>query len=421
MGDPAGRRGGRVLMVAYHFPPLAGSSGIQRTLRFAQHLPQYGWQPIILTAHPRAYERTSDDLTTDVPAGTVVHRAFALDTARHLAVRGRYIRAMARPDRWVSWRFDAVRSGMQLIRTYRPDVIWSTYPIPTAHLIGAELQRKSGLPWIADFRDPMAQDGYPADPGTWRQFASIERHALLHANRSMFTTPGAAREYARRYPDATERIVVVENGYDEESFASAEADAIDRAPLNPGGFTLLHSGIVYPSERDPTQLMMALQRLASGGLEPAQLKVRFRASAHDRLLEQLARQHHVMPFIELMPAMGYRDALVEMLNADGLLVMQASNCNDQVPAKVYEYLRCRRPIVALTDPAGDTGAVLRRSGVTRSARLDSAEEIAALLLAFQRRHFQELSPTPEAVLSCSRLGRTAVLARELDALRESPS
>ena len=128
-----------------------------------------------------------------------------------------------------------------------------------------------------------------------------------------------------------------------------------------------------------------------------------------------------MPFIELMPAMGYRDALVEMLNADGLLVMQASNCNDQVPAKVYEYLRCRRPIVALTDPAGDTGAVLRRSGVTRSARLDSAEEIAALLLAFQRRHFQELSPTPEAVLSCSRLGRTAVLARELDALRESPS
>ena len=67
-----------VLMIAYHFPPLAGSSGIQRTLRFVQHLPSHGWQPLVLSADPRAYEQTSDDLMTDVPPGTVVRRAFAL-------------------------------------------------------------------------------------------------------------------------------------------------------------------------------------------------------------------------------------------------------------------------------------------------------------------------------------------------------
>ncbi len=77
----------RVLMVCYHFPPLAGSSGIQRSLRFVQHLPESGWQPLVLSAHPRAYERTSDDLQDEVPAGTVVRRAFALDTARHLSGR----------------------------------------------------------------------------------------------------------------------------------------------------------------------------------------------------------------------------------------------------------------------------------------------------------------------------------------------
>ena len=75
-------------MVAYHFPPLAGSSGIQRTLRFVQHLPALGWQPLVLTASPNAYERTSDDLLAEVPAGTVVRRAFALDTARHLQIGG---------------------------------------------------------------------------------------------------------------------------------------------------------------------------------------------------------------------------------------------------------------------------------------------------------------------------------------------
>ena len=64
----------KVLMIAYHFPPLAGSSGIQRTLRFAQQLPEFGWQPIVLTADPRAYERTSDDLLDQLPAGLVVGR-----------------------------------------------------------------------------------------------------------------------------------------------------------------------------------------------------------------------------------------------------------------------------------------------------------------------------------------------------------
>lgn len=78
----------RILMIAYHFPPLAGSSGIQRTLRFVQHLPSFGWQPLVITASPRAYERTSDDLVPEVPSDPMVHRAFALDTARHLSLGG---------------------------------------------------------------------------------------------------------------------------------------------------------------------------------------------------------------------------------------------------------------------------------------------------------------------------------------------
>jgi hypothetical protein len=68
----------RVLMIAYHFPPLAGSSGIQRTLRFVQQLPRFGWQPLVLTTRIGAYERTSHDLEDKLPTDTVVRRAFAL-------------------------------------------------------------------------------------------------------------------------------------------------------------------------------------------------------------------------------------------------------------------------------------------------------------------------------------------------------
>src|SRR4030095_17172773 len=89
----------QVLMVAFHFPPLAGSSGIQRTLRFAAHLPSFGWQPTVLTAHPRAYERTSDDLMAEVSPDVRVERVFAFDTRRHLSAFGRDPWGLASPAR----------------------------------------------------------------------------------------------------------------------------------------------------------------------------------------------------------------------------------------------------------------------------------------------------------------------------------
>jgi glycosyltransferase involved in cell wall biosynthesis len=373
----------RVLMVAFHFPPLAGSSGIQRTLRFVQHLPAFGWEAVVLTAHQRAYEAVSDDLMRDIPAGVSVTRAFALDSARHLSIAGRYPGFLACPDRWVSWRVGGVAAGLKLIRDQRPDVIWSTYPIATAHLIGAALQRRSGLPWVADFRDPMAQDGYPEDPRVWRSFKRIEEEAVGNARFSVFTTRGAARIYGERYPASSSRIAVIENGFDEDAFAGLAGAMEARRPLNPGSTTLLHSGIVYPEERDPTHLFAAMGQLAATGRLPrSRLKVRFRATGHDPLLRALTAQHKLEDVVEVLPAIPYLAALEEMVRADGLLVLQAANCNEQIPAKLYEYLRAGRPILALTDPGGDTAMLLRDAGLDAVARLDSASDISERLLQF---------------------------------------
>jgi glycosyltransferase involved in cell wall biosynthesis len=405
----------KVLMVAYHFPPLAGSSGIQRTLRFVQQLPEFGWEPLVLTANPRAYAATSEDLLAEIPDRVVLTRAFALDTARHLSVFGRYPGFLTRPDRWMTWKFGAIPAGMRLIRRHQPRAIWSTYPIATAHVVAEELSRRSGLPWIADFRDPMAQPGYPADPQTWESFDRIERRAVDQARFSVFTTPGAAREYKRRYPGAAERIKVIENGFDEESFA--ELEGVSRQPLHPGGITLLHSGIVYPSERDPTQLFEAIARMVEQGrIRPGELTLRFRAAAHDDHLRSLARRYRIERLLELLPSIPYRAALAEMQAADGLLVLQASNCNDQIPAKLYEYLRAGRPIVALTDPDGDTAGAVRDAGIDMIARLGSVDEIEALLQRFMAAVRAGQAPLPSAdhVARSSRRGRT----RELAALLE---
>jgi glycosyltransferase involved in cell wall biosynthesis len=410
----------KVLMVAYHFPPLAGSSGIQRTLRFAQQLPEFGWEPIVLTAHPRAYERTSDDLVNELPERLVVKRAFALDTARHLSLGGRYPGWLAIPDRWMTWRYGALAAGLSLIRQHAPQVVWSTYPIATAHVIGSALSRKAGLPWIADFRDPMAQEGYPADPAVWKSFKAIEARAVADARCSTFTTPGAAREYRLRYPAAAERIRVLENGFDEESFAGLASDPA-REPLLPGAVTLLHSGIVYPSERDPTQFFMAIaQMVETRQLQAGELMVRFRAAGHDDLLRTLVKRYDIEAFVELVPPIPYRAALEEMLRADALLVLQAANCNEQIPAKLYEYLRARRPILALTDPVGDTAGVVRAAGLDTIARLDSVTDIVAMLGRFIAavRAGRASLPDADYVAAASRRGRSRELAALLDVAME---
>jgi len=411
----------RLLMIAFHFPPLVGSSGIQRTISFARHLPRFGWEPLILTAHPRAYERVSDDLLSDLPSDAIVERAFALDSSRHIAVMGRYPAFAARPDRWVTWWLGAIPKALRMIRKYRPHAVWSTYPIATAHMIGHTLHRLSGLPWIADFRDPMAQDGYPADPKTWQSFRRIEEGALRSASFCVFVAPGAARTYRERYPDVpVAHVAVIENGYDEESFSPIESP--DKGPLLPGTFTLIHSGIVYPSERNPTQLFKALRlMLDEGRLKPGELRLRLRASAHEDVLSKLIDKFRVAEVVELCPPIPYRPALKEMMRADGLLVLQAANCNDQIPAKVYEYLRCRRPIIALTDSAGDTAGLLRRAGVHSIAQLESAAAIALELHRFlaQARRGEAALPDEAFVAQASRLHRARELASLLERLENS--
>src|SRR5450830_694853 len=411
-------------MIAYHFPPLAGSSGIQRTLRFVQHLPTLGWQPLVLSTHPRAYENCSDDMLAEVPASTVVRRVFALDTARHLQFGGHYLGWMARPDRWISWRFAAIREGRKMIDEFKPDVIWSTYPIATAHVIASSLHRKTGIPWVADFRDPMAQNGYPADLETWQSFLAIEADAVAHAQYCVFTTPGAARMYQQRYPEAASRMVVLENGYDEESFASVAQQPQEVSVLESGKRTLLmlHSGIVYPAERDPTQLFEALGLLKKNRiLSSDDLQIRFRASVNDELLERLAITHDVLDFIELCPAISYREALAEMLTADALLVMQGSGCNAQIPAKIYEYLRAGKPIFALTDPHGDTAGVLRGADLNHAARLNSVDEITIALPELVRdwRQGKTLLPQASAVQESSRYRRSQVFVALLNEIAAS--
>ena len=303
-----------------------------------------------------------------------------------------------------------------MIKRYGIDAIWSTYPIPTAHAIAGSVHRRTGLPWIADFRDPMVLPNDPADPALWRAYQKIEIATVRSATRSVFTTPGTCELYRERYPEIPgERFGVIENGYDEEVFSGlSPAAARTGAPQR---FVLLHSGAIYPLERDPRHLFRAVRALADAGtITPESFTLRLRATFHDEAIRPLVAQAGIDAFVEFAPPVPYRQALQEMFDVDALLILQAAEVGTQVPAKLYEYLRVGKPILALTNPSGETAGLMRRAKQAGIAPLDEAERIQDGLkeLLARWRDGVSASVEPGFIASCSRQARTAELAALLD-------
>jgi hypothetical protein len=145
------------------------------------------------------------------------------------------------------------------------------------------------------------------------------------------------------------------------------------------------------------------------------LNIKLRASGHDALIGSMIEQCDVADIVELAPSISYGAALSEMLTVDGLLLLQAANCNHQIPAKLYEYLRAGRPILALTDAAGDTAAVLRSAGIDTLADLADSGDIEAKLPAFIDLLDSQSAPRADRATAArySRESQTAELAQLL--------
>ena len=393
-GSPLPMTDRNVLMIAFHFPPFTGSSGVQRTLRFAQYLREHDWRAQVLTANKRAHEKTSSALDAEI-ADITVKSAFALDSARHLAIKGRYPGWFAIPDRWITWLLGGIPSGWLMTKKYRPKIIWSTYPIATAHYIGYFLHRLSGLPWVVDFRDPMVEKDIktgqytPADGKLRSARLWIENKVAHHANRVVFCTASAKAICEQRYPQADHsRWRVVENGYDERAFEGVERTQAQRTAGHSSSadtkITLLHSGLLYyTADRDPSCFFQALSSLKKKNVVSAErLNVILRASGYEAVYSKMLADLDIEDLVSLEPAIDYQAALTEMLSVDGLLLFQGYTSNPAVPAKAYEYLRAGRPILSLVDDAGETAALMRKLQCDYIAPLDSAAEIETKLMEF---------------------------------------
>jgi len=354
-----------VLMVAFHYPPESSSSGVLRTLKFSRYLPEYGWRASVLTINAAAYAATDPSLLRQVPESVRVVRTKFVELRVKVSIAGRYPALVATPDPWIGWYPYAVTAGKALARLDRVDALYSTSPHPTAHLIGSRLAKTLRVPLIMDFRDPWREE--PPEPGTPAiiNYAAriLERRAIAAAAHVVASTTHLRDALAARYPEQPpEKFSAIINGFDESDFAARIQT--EKRPTE--RMVLLHAGNINAEFRDPRPLFEALgQLILDGTLGRDQLEIRFLGAgpyAESEAVQSCIRECRLDSVVNFIPRVSYQESLSQMAEAAILLLLQYSDDTASlVPAKLYEYLRTGRPVLAMTGE-GATSDVLRVVG-----------------------------------------------------------
>lgn len=371
-------------MVAFHYPPEASSSGVLRTLKYTRYLEQFGWRCTVISTDVSAYEQTNDELAKQIPGSVRVIRTRYINTKRHLSIAGRYPAFMAVPDNWIGWWPWGVAAGKRVLKHDPPDIVYSTSPHPTAHLIAMRIAALGKLPFVADFRDPWHEE--PPEPGTpgivARGAKILERRVVRRADRVVASTLGLRDLMQQRYGDQPkDKFSAILNGYDEQDFES-----IARPDSHHDELVMVHAGNINREFRDPCSLFRAIANVAKKlniGIENIRLRfIGGGAYGESPGLQQCVKDTGLHAQVDFVSRLPYKETLEALSSADILLLLQASeDTRDLVPAKLYEYLRTKRPVLALVFD-GATSEVMRETGggwcvdPRRTPDLESAVEHA---------------------------------------------
>ncbi|MGZ4431483.1 MAG: glycosyltransferase [Gaiellales bacterium] len=424
----------RLLLVAFYFPP-AGGGGVQRVLKFCKYLPDHGVEVHVLAPDDPKWFVRDEPLLDAIPAATTVHRCrfigprassraddlHAAHGLRRVGVEARHVAARALvPDKVVSWMATAVPAGIRVVRREKIDVIMSSSPPHSVHLVGEAVAAATGRPWVADFRDSWLDNPH-------RRYdhlgVRLKAHAIVRMARSVAThatamtavTGAIAQELAGLHPSAAHKTSVIENGADFDDFEGCEYTPGER-------FVIVHAGAFF-GERSPRVFLLALRSLLDRrpdlrGRVLARFVGELRAGDRDWArglgIDEAWEETGFLPFAESVTAQRSADALL-------LLIPHAGGRGDTVlSGKVYEYLAARRPILAVVPPAGAAANLIRSVSAGEVVASDDEPGASRALEALvDRWHRDGLGDVVLPVETAERLSRSG-RARELAAvLREA--
>lgn len=361
-----------ILLIAYHFPPDTSIGGA-RPYRFRKYLERLGYRVVVVTASPGA---TGDVLHAVDPLREKPRAGLAF-LAERLGWKF-FLRAELR----LAWSQAAWRVGRKFLDGHRgPVTILSTAPPVATHLAAWRLARYSGHSWVADFRDPLySPDGEKATlPWAGPQ---LERFLLGRAQFVLANTDAMASLWRARYPELSNKIHTLWNGYDPE-------DLIPLQPA-PGGpcRTVSHVGELYGG-RDLKPVVYSLGRLLERGLlAPGSVRIRQvgQTEAAEVPPPDFLRLAQAGGWLQIQPRVTPPEARAIALGSDGLLLVQPHSAI-QVPGKLFEYLRMGRPILAYIVRDSPVARILENAGVPFESIYpgDTPEAMDAAVLRFMAR------------------------------------
>jgi len=391
-----------ILIITYYWPP-SGGSGVQRWLKFTKYLPEFGYEPIILTVNPEqaSYPVIDESLIDEIPENTKVfktktfevfnlykksvgkgeypHSSFVNEPKPSLVQKtARFVRGnFFIPDSRVGWRKYAVRKSKELIQKYDIKHVITTGPPHSAHLIGLDLKRKLDVSWTADFRDPWTDiffyDQFYHTAWAKKKDASLEKN-VLEASDNVIIVSQALKDLLLEKSDKviSDKIRVIPNGFDDKDFD---------LPSNPpkDEFVITFTGSLA---NEANKMDVFGKVLAEVMKEFPEVPVKFRFIGNiGPNVSDLLRINGIEQIIEKIPYSPHHVAVQYLLNGTACFsVIKRTEKNKGIlSGKIFDYLGSCKPIICIGPEDGNVAEILDECKAGKVIDYDNEERQKAYL------------------------------------------
>ncbi|SKB66299.1 hypothetical protein SAMN05660477_00581 [Soonwooa buanensis] len=391
----------KVLIISYYWPP-AGGPGVQRWLKFAKYLPDFGWEPIIYTPENPSYPIVDETLLKEVPEnikivrtkiwepyqlaekfskGNKKYKAGQFDVGKNqsfmsklsIFVRGNFFI----PDARKFWVKPSISFLKNYLKENNIDVIVTTGPPHSLHLIGLGLKKEiPNLKWIADFRDPWTEISY------YKHLKLTKSSDQKHRNLEKLVFKTADLTLATSYTDAENfrkmgaNSVCITNGFDTSSFVEA-----DRYKSTKKKFSLSYVGVLEQL-RNPENLWKAINELLTEHQDfEKDFEMKFVGRLDDKILENL-KASKVGKHLQILGYLAHGESYQEMKNSDLLLITNFPNDSSKgiIPGKLFEYLSTGKPILSFGPREADVSKILEETKAGKHFDYSEIESLKSYIL-----------------------------------------
>lgn len=433
----------KVLIASYIFPP-AGGSGAQRIINFARYLPQFGYEPVILTVEnpPEGnididlLEKVSPDLKVvrtrtfepdnfDDPKLTL--KNFTLKNFKNKMIRNyfRFFDFTLIPDEKIGWVKRSVKRGIKLIEEDNIEAVITSGPPYSTHILGLNLKQQTGIKWIADFRDGWTQFSPHFQPHLKRFLKheeKMEKKVIEGADAVVAVAENILKGFAEKYPDCKERVHLITNGFESEDFSLAEKFSDKKledyfASLDKTQMLIVHTGSLY-AQRNPCDLLKALKELyADNALPHSAVKVLL-VGSFDRTVREMLADSAYKEFVKVHNFVSHRDSIQCIMRSDLLLlIVDNVAVSDRIyTGKIFEYLGSGKPVIALSPLNSPAASLITKAGTGKVFKYGDIDELKKeLLSAYElfKKGALKTSPETKFISSFERKKLTGRLAEIL--------